>query len=204
MGELTLGSSHDLSAEKSRLRGILRRRRAEISAADRQSRERRMLAFLSTWALYRSARHICYYASFGSEARSWPAILASHLAGKTTYLPRVEDTALVAVPIRWSGVTPVNLRTGYRYIREPMGRPVDIGTLDIIVVPGLAFDRRGYRIGYGGGFYDRFLSGAHTSTVSLALAFEFQLLDEIPRESHDIPVDYLVTEAGIRATGTRT
>ena len=70
--------------------------------------------------------------------------------------------------------------------------PPDI--LDLVIVPGVAFNVQGYRLGRGGGYYDRFLSQLEPRTISVALAFEMQILEEIPVEEKDIPVDYIITE----------
>ena len=83
----------------------------------------------------------------------------------------------------------------YKNILEPipeMTQLVDKEEIDVIVVPGVVFDRQGYRIGFGGGYYDRFLVGYNGKRISLA--FEEQLLNEVPRESHDLPVHILLTD----------
>jgi len=67
------------------------------------------------------------------------------------------------------------------------------GDIQLILVPGVAFDERGYRLGYGGGYYDRFLSQSHAA-VTIGLAYEFQLLDELPVASHDVKLDLIVTQ----------
>ena len=70
---------------------------------------------------------------------------------------------------------------------------VNPGDIQLILVPGIAFDERGYRLGYGGGYYDRFLSRSHAA-VTVGLAYEFQLLDELPVASHDVKLDLIVTQ----------
>lgn len=73
-------------------------------------------------------------------------------------------------------------------------RPVEPAVLDIVIVPGVAFDRRGYRIGHGAGYYDRFLPKLSGDTVTVSLAFDMQLIDKVPTEHHDIAVEYIITE----------
>ena len=73
--------------------------------------------------------------------------------------------------------------------------PPDI--LDLVIVPGVAFTVQGYRLGRGGGYYDHFLSQLEPRTTSVALAFEMQILTEIPVEEKDVPVDYIITEKRI-------
>jgi len=87
-------------------------------------------------------------------------------------------------------------KTGNYGIQEPVSPAlVPIETIDLIVVPGVAFDLSGNRLGRGGGYYDRLLDGY--SGITVAVAFDFQVFPEIPCDAHDIPVDYLVTETKI-------
>jgi 5-formyltetrahydrofolate cyclo-ligase len=92
--------------------------------------------------------------------------------------------------------TTTQYRIGHYGIREPIA-PVlaPMSTVDLISVPGVAFDRHGHRLGRGGGYYDRLLEGF--SGYSVAVAFDFQILPHIPSEAHDRPVDTLVTETEI-------
>ena len=66
--------------------------------------------------------------------------------------------------------------------------------IDLIVMPGVAFDRNGHRLGHGGGYYDRFLKTMYSKIPRIALAFDFQILPKIPREIWDVPVDEIMTE----------
>lgn len=87
-------------------------------------------------------------------------------------------------------------KTGNHGIQEPENpSPVSVGKIDLIVVPGVAFDATGARLGRGGGYYDRLLDGF--SGFSAAVAFDFQVYPQIPADSHDIPVDYVVTQTKI-------
>ncbi|CCP22280.1 5-formyltetrahydrofolate cyclo-ligase [Bacillus velezensis UCMB5036] len=88
------------------------------------------------------------------------------------------------------------LETVYAGLSEPIESLTEKAAqkdIDLVIVPGVAFDREGFRIGYGGGYYDRYLSGYKGRTVSLL--FDCQLTDRIPRMPHDIPVDKIVTES---------
>ncbi|MEK4700414.1 5-formyltetrahydrofolate cyclo-ligase [Solibacillus sp. FSL R7-0668] len=83
----------------------------------------------------------------------------------------------------------------YQNILEPIPalcEPVEKQQMDVIIVPGVVFDKRGYRIGFGGGYYDRYLQ--HYTGMKIALAFEEQVINEVPRESHDLPVHIIVGE----------
>ncbi|MCX7923376.1 MAG: 5-formyltetrahydrofolate cyclo-ligase [Clostridia bacterium] len=90
-----------------------------------------------------------------------------------------------------------DLEIGTYGILEPRKdkiRPVEPINIDFVIVPGVAFDIAGNRIGYGAGFYDRFLRKVRGDCVKVAVAFDFQVVDTIPVEEHDVPVDMVVTE----------
>lgn len=91
------------------------------------------------------------------------------------------------------------LETVYFGLKEPIEsetKEVTKDTIELMLVPGLIFDSSGYRIGYGGGFYDRYLK--HFKNKTIALATESQLVDEVPISTYDIPVHHLITEKGFR------
>lgn len=77
---------------------------------------------------------------------------------------------------------------------EPLTFLVKPDEIDLLIVPGLAFDKKGFRVGFGGGYYDRFLEAYNGHTLSLA--FSKQIVDQIPKESHDIPIEKIITEEG--------
>lgn len=114
--------------------------------------------------------------------------------GKTVLLPKVEGKHILPVKI-----TDINsVSTGYAGIKEPEGGQVYRSDIDVIVVPAVAFDEKGYRLGYGKGFYDKFLS--NQNALKIGLAYDFQVLKEIPRDLHDIPVDIVITPTKIIRT----
>ncbi len=91
------------------------------------------------------------------------------------------------------------IKTGFMGIPEPAlpeKRIINVKDIDLIIVPGIAFDYSGNRLGYGGGFYDILLSNVIKKVTIVALAFEEQLLRSIPSESHDIKVDIIITDKG--------
>ena len=85
------------------------------------------------------------------------------------------------------------LELGAFHIEEPTGDNIaDPEEIELVVVPAVAYDRRGNRLGRGKGFYDRFL--ASTKATKIGVGYEFQLLDEIPAEAHDVPMDMVITQ----------
>jgi 5-formyltetrahydrofolate cyclo-ligase len=127
-------------------------------------------------------------------------IKAALLAGKRVALP-VTDTRRKEIYPRIVIRYPEDLTAGPFGIAEPRSScPVaEPGEIDLIVVPGVAFDAKGFRLGYGEGYYDRFLP--LTNGVSVGIAYNFQLVNTVFPEEHDWPVDFVVTEESTIETG---
>ncbi len=145
----------------------------------------------------RSASTLMVYLSFGSEVDLDGLIRWCWEEGKRIVVPvcRPENRALTACRI--DGFD--ELETGHYGIRAPKAgliRPLPGGEIDVILVPAVAFDRRGYRIGYGGGYYDRFLPQA-PQAAKIGVAFASQVIKEIPVDGYDLPVDMIVTESEV-------
>lgn len=97
-----------------------------------------------------------------------------------------------------------DVEPGYFGVREPkreLLRPIEKNQIDLILVPAVAFDRKGYRVGYGGGYYDRFLSEIGKDVPRIGLVFSCQMIGEVPVDNYDLPVDKIITEEEIIATG---
>lgn len=142
---------------------------------------------------YTRASLILAFASFGSELNTQSLLRRVISDGKTLVLPRVNKTtqqlqlhrikALDAlIPGTWGILEP-----------HPDAIVFDLADIELIIVPGVAFDRAGYRIGYGKGFYDKLLSAANPATTRLSAAFDCQIVDAVPNEAHDQRVDIIIT-----------
>ena len=148
------------------------------------------------------------FVSFRSEVETHDLIEQLLKKDKIVSVPlvSVKERKMTAVRLR---NPQQDLVPGYGGILEPRvdivaERQVDHGSIDIVVLPGSAFDRRGARLGYGGGFYDRFLAHEiRPSALRVALAFHVQIFEEVPQQAHDMPVDYIVTEQEVIPCGGR-
>jgi 5-formyltetrahydrofolate cyclo-ligase len=171
--------------------------RAALAAepADRlREQSARVCEHLRAAPCWQSARTILLFAPLPSEVDVWPLVPEALAARKTVALPRRLDSgdeygaAAISSPA-------TDCRPGAFGIQEP--RPdlpaVPLNRLDLVLVPGLAFDRGGRRLGRGKGFYDRLL--ARVSGIRCGVAFEFQVAGEIPAEPHDVSLDCIVTPA---------
>ncbi|MBA1334246.1 MAG: 5-formyltetrahydrofolate cyclo-ligase [Firmicutes bacterium] len=146
--------------------------------------------------LYKKSHSIMAYMSFRSEVDTGHIIRYSLNSGKRIIIPitQKETRTLLLSEIRDPDS---ELVPGSYGILEPLPghmKPYAKEDLDLILVPALAYDPRGFRLGYGAGYYDRFLSALKKPVPTIGLAFEIQVLTEVPTEATDIPVDYIVTE----------
>jgi 5-formyltetrahydrofolate cyclo-ligase len=144
----------------------------------------------------RRASTLVIYLSFGSEVLMDELIRWGWGEGKRIAVPLCRPEKGELITCRIDGFD--ELERGHYGIREPKAnllRPISRGEIDAVVVPAVAFDRRGYRVGYGGGYYDRFLPEA-PQAAKIGVAFACQIVAAIPAGPHDVPVDRIVTEEG--------
>jgi 5-formyltetrahydrofolate cyclo-ligase len=132
---------------------------------------------------------------FGSEWDSMALLLAALERGKAVVLPRVNATARTLELCRLTEPSR-DVLPGYRGIREPQSHCALIAAdaIDWVLVPGVAFDTAGHRLGYGGGYYDRLLPQLRSDAARIAGGYEMQLVDRVPAAPHDVPVQALATE----------
>ncbi len=139
---------------------------------------------------YKNAKNILAYASFGSEVETKELMSRILADGKSLFLPKCEVKTKELQAIKTNDLH--TLKKGAYGIAEPSGEVADPCAIDLVIVPLVGFDRTLARLGYGGGYYDRFLP--KTGAKCIAIAFSRQEIREIPREETDILMDMIVTE----------
>jgi 5-formyltetrahydrofolate cyclo-ligase len=190
---------------KLELRKVLRASRDQRPAEERESRSRRacqnLLSFLEPDSLANGpVALIALYAAARSEAS--PAWLETGASSEAQFAyPRIVGNAMVFCRAQRADLIDSKRFSGFREPRAD-APTVDPSTLRVIVVPGLGFGRDGSRMGYGGGYYDRFLSDlreseAEPKALVVGFGFELQVFDSLPVEPHDQRVDLLATDSGI-------
>lgn len=137
------------------------------------------------------ARVVMAYWSFGSEVDTAPLIERLVAQGRTVALPRIERDELV--PVAFVPDEAMQ-ETTFGAMEPSNGRALDPGELDLVVAPGVAFDRACGRVGYGRGFYDRLLGRVPAGTPVVGVAFDLQVVHEVPTGRSDRAVDAVVTE----------
>ena len=147
----------------------------------------------------KNAKNIMLYLDFNNEVSTDSLIKKLLDLGKIVSSPITLKEERKLIP---SQIT--DLKNGIQYgaynIREPKPEcspAINIKDLDVVIVPAVAYDKNCYRLGYGGGFYDRFLENLRKDAVTIGIAFDLQIFDEVPKEPHDAQLDYIVTESRI-------
>ncbi|MDA8164063.1 MAG: 5-formyltetrahydrofolate cyclo-ligase [Desulfobacteraceae bacterium] len=186
------------SQERQELRRRVLTRRDGLPAADRRRKSLAAIDRLLALPQLAGIDTFFVYVAFRSEVETRPLIARLLAGGKKVAVPltRTSPPGLEAFRL---GDPDRDLRPGYCGIPEPDPARLDRvepAAIGAVVLPGSVFDRQGGRLGYGGGYYDRFLAGV-PGALRIGLAFELQVVPAVPLESHDQRVDLLVTEEGV-------
>ena len=184
-----------LALRKSKLRKHMREVRAAIDTGRRRELARIVEDSVAAVDAVRRARTVLIFYSFGSEIPTRGLIARLSREGKRILLPYLDEERRMEAAVVEPGEVPVPAGYGPK---EPARRvPVDPAEVDVVIAPGLAFDRLGYRLGYGGGHYDRYLRRLGPEAVRIGIGFSVQLVDEVPAGPGDQLLDLVVTDQGI-------
>jgi 5-formyltetrahydrofolate cyclo-ligase len=178
---------------KEELRKRLAALRRTLQPATRSAYAKAMVEQLVAHPSFRAAQVVLAYSALKFEIDPRGAVEAAWAAGKTVALPRtLADTRELALHTYAEG--DLLVESGF-VIKEPLASApvIEASAVDVVLIPGLAFDTRGQRLGFGQGYYDRLLPQLGRAT-RIGLAFELSLLAEVPNAAHDMPVDFVVTE----------
>jgi 5-formyltetrahydrofolate cyclo-ligase len=173
--------------------------RRSLRTGERATASQAVVERLTVLPELRRAQVVLLYAALAEETDVGAMIAPLHGRGARTVFPRVRGDRLELVAAS-------DLRTlqlGYRGIQEPVGPAVDPAIIDAVIVPGVAFDPHGGRLGQGGGHYDRLLATLPSRTVRIGVCFAGQVVPAVPRDDHDLPVDLVVTDRALYRTGAR-
>ncbi len=181
---------------KSEIRKRILAMRSNLSDEDFNKKSGIIVQKVLQTAEYKEAVNILLYADYCREVMTRGIFDDAVLHKKMVYLPKVDTLTNTMEFYRVTSTS--QLARGYKGIPEPEENLKNIYRLDknedtLAVIPGVAFDTQGYRLGYGKGFYDKYLSNKRQIST-IALAFSCQILDELPHEAHDIKMDKVVTE----------
>lgn len=183
--------------ERQELRTSVLNARQQLSTADLREKSTQIVSHLSTLSEWQRARTVLLYVAFRNEVETRDLIDQAVSEGKRVLLPvsikKTRELQLYGV----NGSR--DLVEGTYGIMEPRrdGEAVSPDQVDLVIVPGVVFDRQGNRLGYGAGYYDRFLERCRKDAARIALAFDLQVVDDLPSEPHDQRIDYIITETKV-------
>ena len=180
-----------LKREKKELRERMQGVRDAIPPEERQRLAGEICDRLIALPILGRAKTVTAFLAFGSEVPTDGLIERFEELGMRVGVPIVKGSEIRMAPYRLGDP----LVEGAFGIREPRtAETIEPREVDAVLTPGLAFDRNGFRLGYGGGFYDRFFRRLHADAVRIGIAFDAQLVDEVPHGSGDRPVHAVVTD----------
>ncbi len=179
---------------KKEIRKIIIEKRDKLSASEKNSYDEKIFTKVKNLKAYKEARVLFTFISFGSEVDTLRLIEDALRKGKVVAVPWInkEKNLMEAKVIR----NLEDMYPGLYGILEPSPEAETLKPqeIDLIITPGVAFDNLGGRIGYGGGYYDKFLSEVKASVPKIALSYELQRVDKLPLEPFDMKVTALITE----------
>ena len=187
-------SLESLNRGKAELRKIALQRRAALAVDERARHSEAATSRLLADPAYLHAQVVCAYANFGDELDTHTLCVAARSDRKTLLLPRVEKNSILVLHVVGPHTALKPNRIG---IFEPAASEasMEASQVDLFVVPGLAFDAHGARLGYGRGYYDRLLSKARADACMVGVVFEAQLVPQVPTTTTDVAMHMVITEA---------
>ena len=173
---------------KKEMRAYIRSKKRAMTPSQIDSASRKLGRLLRESDLYKQAQTIYFYLPYNQEVRTTPMVEQALAEGKKVAVPKCYGEEMRFILLEdLSGIAP-----GYSNIPEPIADgPIADDPTALVLMPGLAFDATGKRIGYGGGFYDRFLA-QEPNHPTLALCYGFQMVDNLETEEFDIPVHQVI------------
>lgn len=185
--------------DKKQIRQNMLRARASLSEQERITSSNTIMSYLIDSAAFTNASHVASFVDFRNEVYMKPIndYILDH--GKSLYLPYIDMKNKTMTFHTVHSLS--DLKLSQYGILEPDPKihlQIDFNCIDFVLTPGVAFDTHGFRLGYGGGFYDRFFEKLNPKVPKIGIAFSIQQLDSIPVEAHDLPLTALITEKGIQ------
>lgn len=180
--------------DKEALRHELKKRLVEISKKDRIEKSKLICKQIIKSEVFHKSSVVMMYLSLPHEVDTTPLILNAWQQEKTVAVPRISWEQRHMIPVEIKSLE-TGLQTEKKGLRTPVnGIPVPFDEIDLVITPGLGFDREGNRLGRGGAFYDNFFAVNKISAARWGVAFSEQICDDIPHDDTDVPIDAVITD----------
>ena len=174
--------------DKKTLRKRIREQKRAMTQLQIETASKKLVQMFLDTELYRNAKTIYGYLPYNQEVRTEPILQRALADGKRVAVPKIygDEMKFIYLPDL------SQVASGYAGIPEPIAdEPVGDDPTALVLMPGMAFTKEGYRIGYGGGYYDKFLA-AEPNHPTIALCYDFQMVEQLPTEEFDVPVDMVL------------
>ena len=180
---------------KHKIRHHIKEKLKAISELEKSAKSDIIKGKLFNEEAFKNADVVMFYVSLKDEVNTLTMIDEAIKTGKKVCVPVIlrEEKRLIAGEIKDRAMDLEKQHFGIYQPKEAHAKEVPLHNIDLVVVPGIAFDKNNVRLGRGHGYYDRFLSGLPESTKTIGLAFDFQVVERLPKDSHDIPVWKTIT-----------
>lgn len=175
---------------KKEIRKVIKEQKRMMTTSEIERKSMKIAEHLYQTEQFKQAASVFVYVNYNQEVMTIPIIRKCFSEGKNVFVPKVHNNIILFHQIM---NIEKDLKPGAYGILEPVTTLVDQSHDGLLLMPGLAFDKTHHRIGYGGGFYDKYLS-QDNQHYKMALAYDFQILDAIETEECDIRVDQILTE----------
>lgn len=179
---------------KDKLRKKILSKRNALSLEDVKKNSLVIREKLTSTEIYKQSKVVFIYMDFKNEVMTLDLIEGMLSEKKRVVIPYTDTYNTVLIPSEITGLTDLKLNP-FGYYEPKSICPVNIDEIDLVIVPGVVFDKTLNRVGFGKGYYDRILSKLKPAAKKIAIAHDFQVLNSIPTEDHDIKMDMLITEA---------
>ncbi|WP_428865203.1 5-formyltetrahydrofolate cyclo-ligase [Clostridium sediminicola] len=179
---------------KNKLRKEMMNLRENINIEDKKIKDKIIFEKIIYDKTFLDAKSIFTFVSFKNEVNTHKLIKYSLAKGKSVYVPKVNSINKSMKAIKINSLD--ELKKSNYGILEPIAEANKFAEdkIDLIIVPGLAFDKNGGRLGYGGGYYDKFFQDGNMKAYKMGLAYSFQVVDQVPVNEYDVMLDGIVTD----------
>jgi len=183
---------HQIKLNKQTVRDTMKKKLRHQSEENRFQNSRIVDGLVHDLTAYRKASVVMFYLSMAEELDTREMIQHALAQNKTVILPVVQADSESLLPVQLKNLD--HLKPGKHGVLEPADweEVFPLEQIEIVFVPAIAFDKKNHRLGRGKGYYDRFLSHLEHQVMKVGLAYDFQLVDELPREEHDLAMDLVI------------
>ncbi len=185
--------------EKRQIRKYILDIRNNMSSEETDRLSDKIISTLVKLPIFKKSPNVMLYLSFNNEVDTFRLIDYCKQHDKKVIVPFCIKDGVKIIPTEIKDVEKDLVKSNFGYMepRQEIVKTVDIEKIDLIIVPGISFDKRCYRIGFGGGYYDRFLGKLNFKIPTIGLAYDYQIISSVPEEHFDIPLDYVITDKRI-------